>query len=186
MPRRAAISLEQVAAWPNLINAFACASRGRTRSAPVQAFSAMLDANLRAIAHQITVEQAPYAEWRVFHVRDPKPRRITAPCFADRVMHHALMGLMGPVLDRGLVDDTFACRTGKGCLAAVHRVQRATRRWPWIVKADVKQYFASIDTTILMREVIERRIKGRAVLTLCRRILDAWPGRPGVGCPSGR
>lgn len=45
---------------------------------------------------------------------------ITAPCFDERVLHHAIMNLCEPILDRWLIDDTFACRNGKG-REAVHR-----------------------------------------------------------------
>ena len=58
---------------------------------------------------------------RQFRIHDPKPRLIHAPAFRDRLVHHAIMAHAGPVLDRALVDDSFACRTGKGTLAAVQR-----------------------------------------------------------------
>ena len=37
-----------------------------------------------------------------FHIHDPKPRVIHAPCFRERVLHHAVVAYMGPVLDRAL------------------------------------------------------------------------------------
>ena len=40
---------------------------------------------------------------RAFRIHDPKPRLIHAPCFRDRVLHHAIMAHVGPVLDRALV-----------------------------------------------------------------------------------
>lgn len=48
-------------------------------------------------------------------------RAIFAPCFRERVLHHALMNHVGPALDRALVDDSYACRIGKGTLAATAR-----------------------------------------------------------------
>ena len=61
---------------------------------------------------------------RAFRIHDPKPRLIHAPAFRERVLHHALMAHAGPVLDRALVFDTYACRVGKGTLAAVRRCQQ--------------------------------------------------------------
>ena len=52
-------------------------------------------------------------------IRDPKVRVITAPCFEERVLHHAIMNVCEPVLDSWLIDDTFACRNGKGREAAI-------------------------------------------------------------------
>lgn len=62
-----------------------------------------------------------------FLIRDPKERVITAPCFDERVLHHAIMNLCEPVLDRWLIDDTFACRNGKGREAAVLRALHFSR-----------------------------------------------------------
>ncbi|MCP5197407.1 MAG: RNA-dependent DNA polymerase [Gammaproteobacteria bacterium] len=121
---------------------------------------------------------------RSFHIRDPKPRVIHAPCFRERVLHHALMAHVGPVLDRALVDDTYACRVGKGALAAVHRVQHHLCRWPWYAQIDIRAYFASIDHAILLA-LLERRFKDRGLLALLARIVEAHPTEPGQGLPIG-
>ncbi len=121
---------------------------------------------------------------RRFEIRDPKPRAIFAPCFGERVLHHALMNHVGPVLDRGLVDDSFACRVGKGTLAATARAHEHVRRYPWYAKMDVRAYFASIRHSILM-ERVRRRIKGSGVLALLGRIVGASGAGTGQGLPIG-
>ena len=123
-------------------------------------------------------------EGRRFEIRDPKLRAIFAPCFRERVLHHALMNLIGPVLDRALVDDSFACRAGKGTLAATVRVHEHVRRFPWYAKMDVRAYFASIRHSILM-ERVRRRIKGDDVLALLDRIVAAHGEGSGLGLPIG-
>ena len=95
---------------------------------------------------------------RQFRIHDPKPRLIHAPCFRDRVAHHAIMAHVGPVLDRVLVFDTYACRTGKGTLAAVQRATEHAQRHAWFGQIDVRAYFASIDHAVLLR-LLERRFK---------------------------
>lgn len=185
MPKRVRIELADVVAWPDLHRAFWRAAKGSGDSGALRAFQADLDARLRALREAVLDGRAPEGQWQTFVIRDPKPRRIAAPCFTDRVLHHALMAQLGPVLDRVLIDHTYACREGRGTLAAVHHAQHAIRRWPWFVKADVRSYFASVDHAILRAEVLERRVKGRGVLALCDRILSTWPGPPAVGLPIG-
>jgi len=121
---------------------------------------------------------------RRFRIRDPKPRIIHAPCFRERVLHHALMAHVGPALDRALVDDTYACRLGKGVLAAVRRAQHHGRRFPWYAKIDIRAYFASIDHAILLQR-LARRFKDPGLLGLIARILDAHHTDPGKGLPIG-
>jgi len=64
-------------------------------------------------------------------------------------MHHALMNLCEPVLERAAVFDSYACRQGKGQLAAVRRAESYARRYGWFLKMDVGKYFDSVDHTVL-------------------------------------
>ena len=95
---------------------------------------------------------------RAFQIFDPKPRLIHAPVFRDRVLHHALIAHIGPVLERSLVFDTYACRVGKGTIAAVSRVQHFARRFPWCAQIDIRSYFPNIEHGILSG-LLERRFK---------------------------
>ncbi len=182
--KRTAIRIEDIASWHNLARAVERAARGKRYRPEVGAFVAHLDRNLAVLRTQILDGTVPVGLSTRFHIRDPKPRVIHAPCFRERVLHHALMAYVGPVLDRTLVDDTFACRTGRGTLAAVHRCQHHIRRFPWYAKLDVRQYFASIDHDILKCQ-LRRRLKSAPLLSLLDRIIDAHHERPGKGLPIG-
>ena len=184
MPRRSPVGLADVASLNTLASAFWQASRGKGERADVRRFAADLDAELSCLRDDILSGRAPRGEWTSFQIRDPKPRRILAPCFHDRVLHHALMAHMTPVLERALAFDTYACRPGKGTLAAVLRAQQHARRFPWFVKVDVRAYFASIDHGIL-GAILRRRFKDPGLLGLCDRILSRTPDAPGVGLPIG-
>ncbi len=74
----------------------------------------------------------PYHQFTIF---DPKERLITAPCFRDRVLHHAVTLVCEPVFERLLIADTFACRRGKGRIAAVERARSFARRYPLVPEA---------------------------------------------------
>lgn len=184
MPCRSPVTLADVTTLDTLTSAFWQASRGKSEREDVRHFASYLHASLGQLANDILCGRAPEGRWTSFQIHDPKPRRILAPCFNDRVLHHALMMHMGPVLERALVDDTFACRRGKGTLAAVLRAQHHVRRFPWFVKADARAYFASIDHAPL-RGILHRRFKDPGLLALCDRILDRTPDPPGRGLPIG-
>ncbi len=184
MPRRSGIGLEQVADWNNLSAAFWRAATGKRQHPEVVAFAAQINNSLTSLRQSIIEQRAPTGCWTMFYVHDPKRRRILAPCFSDRVLHHALMAQMGPVLERALVDDTFACRPGRGSLAAVQRAQQHIQRFPWFVKTDIQAYFASIDH-LRLRQVLQRRFKHPGLLALCDRILTHTPDGPPLGLPIG-
>ena len=57
-------------------------------------------------------------DYHYFTIHDPKERTICAAHFRERVLHHAVMNVCEPVLERAAVFDSYACRKGKGQLAA--------------------------------------------------------------------
>ena len=169
--KRSGVSLDAVADWHNLSAAFHRAALGKGHRTEVIQFKKDLPNRLANLRKDILAGTVTVGQMRCFHIRDPKPRIIHAPCFPERVLHHALMAPVGPVLDRGLVADTYACRTGKGALAAVRRAQHHLQRWPWYAKIDIRSYFANIDHAIL-GELLARRF-------------NAHHAAPGKGLPIG-
>lgn len=180
--KRSRATLADVAAWGNLTEAFAAAARGKRGRADVEAFRADLDRNLDRLRARILGGGQPFAPMRAFTIRDPKIRLIHAPVFEERVLHHALMAVIGPALDATLVDDTYACRTGKGALAAAWRARTHLRRAGWWGQIDVAQCFPSIDHAAL-RALIARKISDHDLLRLIDGVLSAHGD--GQGLPIG-
>jgi RNA-directed DNA polymerase len=178
------INLDDVAQRRNLAEAAFLAARGKRHRPEVREFLDDLEARISALRAEILNQRVRVGQGHRFEIHDPKPRAIFAPCFRERVLHHALMNLIGPVLDRALIDDSYACRAGKGTLAAAARVHEHVRRFPWYAKMDVRAYFASIRHSILM-ERVRRRIKGDDVLALVSLIVAAHGEGSGHGLPIG-
>ena len=181
---------EHITAWDNLIAAWREARRGKRNRPEVRAFEHDLEANLINLHEHLLRGTWKPGEPRRFWVRDPKWREITAPPFPDRIVHHALVRVVEPLFERRFIHESYACRRGKGTHLAVQRTQyflrRAKRRWgdaAYIVKIDVKSYFASIDHDILLRR-IARVVTCERTLALWRSALSGY-GFDGVGLPVG-
>lgn len=119
------------------------------------------------------------AGYRTFRIFDPKERVICAPPYRDRIVHHALCAVIGPILEGGMVFHTYSCRKEKGTSAARKDCRRAAARFRYALKLDAEKYFASIDH-LLLKEKLRRKIKCRRTLALLDRIIDSWsdPGVP--------
>ena len=182
--KRSRVGLTEIAAWPNLAAAFWRAASGAGRSPAVASFRFNLEANLELLQREIMDESLSVGNMTSFRIRDPKPRIIHAPCFRERVLHHALIAPVGPVLDRTLVDDSFACRKGKGGLAAVLRCQLHLRRFAWFVQIDIRSYFASVDHQVLLG-LLERQFKNPGLLRFMAQIIDCYHAAHGKGLPIG-
>ena len=182
--RRTRIELTAIADLNHLGEAAGRAARGKRYKPHIAEFFAELEARLEVIANDLYRARAPYNRYFSFTIHDPKRRTIHAPCFEDRIVHHALIGAMGPRLERSLTAHTFACRQGKGPLAAVLAVQKGIRRFPWYVKIDVRSYFDSIHHATL-RALLARRFKGGGLFRLLDRLLAGYATEPGRGLPIG-
>jgi len=182
--RRAGNLLGKIADPDNLRLAFWKAQRGKAGRGEIRAFRADLGANLVVLRKRIISGNLGPVAYRRFMVRDPKERLISAAPFPERVLQHAIMNICEPVLERGAIFDSYACRTGKGVRRAVRRAQVFTRASPWYLKMDVRKYFDSIDHAVAL-ELLARRIKDPGVLQLFRGILDGYHCAPGKGVPIG-
>lgn len=186
--KRLAVRLEDIADIGNLQLVTWKAAQGKAQRPAVARFLADLDGPLAVLAADILDGSAPRGRMHRFTIHDPKRRVIHAACFADRVLHHAILHLTEPAFERALVASSFACRPGLGVHASVTQVQRLLQRWPWVVQVDVAGYFPSIEHARL-RALLARRFKGAGFLALMDRILDSGTpdpvAAPGRGLPIG-
>jgi hypothetical protein len=105
-------------------------------------------------------------------VFDPKRRIIAAAPFVDRIVHQSLCAAIGPLLDRGLIHDTYACRVGLGTHAAVERATGWARHYRYFAHLDVAKFFPTIDHAILLAQ-IHRDVPCARTVDLCGRIIAA-------------
>ena len=176
--------LEQILERDNLRLAYLRALRGKRHRPDARLFALDLDANLARLATDIADNTIDVGRFHQFVIRDPKERVITAPCFGERVLHHALMNVCEPIFDRWLIADTYACRVGKGREAAVTRAHQFSQRWPAHLKMDIRKYFDSIPHDRLLAR-LERLFKDPRLLQLFRRIVRAFRDGSGQGLPIG-
>jgi RNA-directed DNA polymerase len=175
---------DQILERENFLVAFHRAVRGKRYRAEVRRFQKDLPEWLSGITPRLSSGDFSFGRFHQFLIRDPKERIITAPCFEERVVHHAIMNVCEPVLDRWLIDDTFACRVGRGREAAVDRAMQFCRTQPWCLKLDVRKYFDSINHDQLLG-LLTRRFKEVPLHGLFDRIVRSFRGSQGVGLPIG-
>jgi hypothetical protein len=176
--KRAGHLFEKVCAFANLRSAALVAMRGKGHKPHIARFFLNLEPELLCLQTELLSDDYRPGPYRCFEIFEPKRRHICAATFRDRVVHHALCNHLGPVLERGFISDSYACRVGKGTHAAVRRARSFSRRFSFFVKADVEKFFASMDHAVL-KTLLRRKIKDRRLLNLMNRIIDhPVPGHP--------
>ena len=164
---------DRLTAFPNLLRAAHLAQRGKRRRPDVSAFFLNLELELIELQSALQTRIYQPGPFRTFVIRDKKPRLISAAPFRDRVVHHALCQVIEPLFERRFVYDSYACRKGKGPHAAVERASWYARRYQYVLKCDLAQFFPSIDHQVLLG-LLEQRVKDPDVLWLIVQIV--WHG----------
>ncbi len=182
--RRVSRLFERIVELENLRLATWKALRGKRDKLDARDFVAALEENLSLMQAGLRTEDLPLGISHQFTIHDPKERVITAPCFQERVLHHAIMNLCEPEFERRLCHDIYACRTGKGRIAALERAQTFAGRHGWFLKLDMRKYFDSIWHDRLLAS-LSRVFKDRALLLLLQRIIQTHSSAPGRGLPIG-
>ena len=144
---------DEICSFENLYISYQKARRGKRYLGYTVQFDHRLEENLLELSSELQDQSYFPGEYRTFWIQEPKPRLISAAPFRDRIVHHALIDVIEPLMDGAFVEDTFACRRGKGTHAAINRCQHYLRRFPWVLKCDIRKYFPSIDHEILFRQI---------------------------------
>jgi len=161
-----------VVSWPNLVRAAAKARRGKRARDAVLRFDFDLERQLLRLQRDLISGEYRPGPFTTHWIHHPKPRLISAAPYRDRVVHHALMNVLEPILDRRFHPDSYACRVGKGTHAAARRLQRLMRRYRYTLQCDVRKFFPSIDHAILKGQ-FRRVVKDRRLLALMDLVVDS-------------
>ncbi len=168
---------DEIVSFDNLLLAYRKACRGKRSRNDVAMFGLNLEQELFQLQDSLRAKSYCPGTYRIFTLYERKPRQISAAPFRDRVVHHALMNCVEPLLDKRFVFDSYACRKSKGVHQAVQRYQKWANRFCYVLKLDIIRYFPSIDLIILKRQ-IAHHIKDPHVLWLFDVILDHSPAFP--------
>lgn len=164
---------QRVYDWDNLLAAYKEARRGKTYSSSFLRFKEYYLSNLRHLQRRL-IDGA----WRPdpqlqFEIIDPKKRTIACQSFRDRVLHHALIQVVGPILDAAMMPQVFACRVGLGTHRCVNRMQQLMRQNPdaWVLHVDFSKFFPTIPQDILLSH-LGKKITCQQTLLLIKQVLS--------------
>jgi len=143
--------------YENLELAFRKARKGKTLKSYVTEFEGNLNENLKQLQQELLLHAYRPKPLETFILRDPKTRKISKSDFRDRVVHHAVCNIIEPLFERCFIFDSFANRLGKGTFKAIERFEHFARKVSrgftlpcFVLKADIRHYFETVDHKILI------------------------------------
>lgn len=179
-------SLENLfAAWQEFV-------RGKRKKPDVQTFDQVLMMNLCRLRDDLALQTYQHSNYTAFNISDPKPRNIHKASVRDRVLHRAIYRQLFPFFERAFTADSFSGQKGKGVHRALNRFEKFGRqvgrngtRTVWVLKCDIKKFFASIDH-VRLSEILKVYIPDEGMVQLLEVVIDSFDFRgDGVGLPLG-
>lgn len=148
--------------------------------------------NIISLHDDLVAKKYRHSAYEFFRIHDPKQRDIHKATVRDRLVHHAVYGMLYPFFDRIFIADSYSCRFCKGTHRAIDRFQSFARkasfnhsRTAWILKCDIRKFFASINQAKLL-EILAEYIPDKDVLALISEIVGSFfSTQKGTGLPLG-
>jgi group II intron reverse transcriptase/maturase len=141
------------------------------------AFEAELEANLERLHQEL--KDGTYAPQPVLQHLIPKAgkpgeyRRLGIPTIYDRVCQQAILNRLEPIFEPVFDEANFGYRSGRSTKDALKKIWcELEAENEWVVDADLKDFFGSVDHDKLLTLVNQRVSDGR-VLGLIKQILEA-------------
>jgi len=164
-----------IISFDNLYRSYLDARKAKRYRAEVLQYTRHLESNLINLSKRLRNSAWQPGEYRIRRIYEPKARDIRIAPFEDRIVHHALCNVIGPIFEKTFIFDSYACRVGKGSHAAVRRLKSFLRKQgtEYCLSADISKFFDSINHHTILAE-LEWRLGDVNVLNLARLILSSY------------
>lgn len=136
--------------------------------------------NIFNLHHDLKQKKYKHGEYKAFKINDPKPRDIHKASVRDRLLHHAIYRILYPYFDKKFIYDSYSCRNEKGTHRALNRfkyfhniVSKNNTKTCFVLKCDIKKFFASIDHQIL-KDILRKHIQDEDILWPLNQIVDSF------------
>lgn len=184
--QRPVLKFSEICTFSVLYKAYLAARRGKRSRAATANYEVHLLANIVNLVYILQTKIYRPGLFRVFYVYEPKKRLVQAPAFVDKVVQHALVdNLIYERITNSFILDNYASQKGKGLHFGLDRLRGFfTEYWNkyrtaegWVLKADVRHFFASIDHDKL-KEKLKRLDLEPIVFDLLCTYIDSTDGLP--------
>ncbi|PCJ81538.1 MAG: hypothetical protein COA49_05460 [Bacteroidetes bacterium] len=125
-------------------------------------FEMEYEKNLFQLYDELIYGQYEIGRSTAFIVKRPVKREIFAADFRDRVVHHYLIKKLNPLFEELFINNSFACREGRGghfgIRTIVDLIEKESMNYKmkaFILKLDVQGFFMNIDRKLLFDRLVK-------------------------------
>lgn len=164
----------------NILRGYQEFRAGKKGKKDVITFESNLQNNLLKLQDALTHKNYQPGKYSQFYVKDPKLRLIHKATVVDRVVHHIVSNVLNRIFEPTFIAHSYSCRKNKGTHRGVLALQsmamkenRNNTRNCWVLKCDIRKFFASINHKILLK-ILSRKIEDEDFYNLLLKIIESF------------
>ena len=172
--------------YDNLMKAHLLSRKGKNYKKEVILFNLKQEEYIKWLYEELKNGTYKHGGYRVFYITYPKPRKIEASRYIDRVVHRWIVdSFLNRYFVNQFISTSYACIKNRGMHKASMDVQKAmkhcTKIWNeyYILKMDIRKYFQNINKDILMN-ILRKKVKEEKLERLLEKIVYSNSGTKGI------
>lgn len=180
-------TFEEICTFETLYRAYLSARKGKRKKVSAAQYEANALMLTERLAYILNTNTYVPSKFEVFYVYEPKRRLVQALAFVDKVVQHAIVdNALYEAITRSFIPANCASQIGKGMHYGLDLLKGfMTDYWRknhttdgWVLKCDVRHFFASIDHEILKAKLRKKVVDDRIFRLMCIYIDASADGLP--------
>lgn len=171
---------EKVIEIDNLYLAEKKARKSKSNKIEIINYLKDLDDNILKLHYELRFKTYNVSEYYHFTIYETKERKISKLPYIDRIVHHAIMNVIGKILIDSFISQTYSCIKGRGIHLALKTLRKYIKNkneTGYVLKLDIKKFYHSIINEIL-KSKFRKKFKDKELLWLIDSIIDSHNGCP--------
>lgn len=171
---------DKIISLDNLFLAWDEFKKGKQKKLDVMKFELCLEQNIFRLHRELKQHIYKHSPYSSFFINDPKRRHIHKASVKDRVLHHAVFFILNLIFEPTFIPNSFSCRiekgTHKGVKVLANMLQKVSSNGNkpcFILKCDIKKFFASVDQKTLLL-IIQEKVKDNDMFWLVKEIITSF------------
>ena len=147
--------------------------------------------NTYKLRQELLTDRYKISPYQRFMIHEPKEREIVATRIKDRQFQRSLCdNVLYPQITKSFIRDNCACQKGKGVDDALDRMDAHLHRYfrkhganGWVLKCDIRHYFAETPHDVA-KAAVRKRVTDDEAYRRAEEIIDSFGGDKGIGLGS--
>lgn len=166
----------------NIYLAHKKARKKKTKRKAIKDFDNNICSEINRISDMIKNKTYRVSPYKIDKRIERKKERIIykLPYNPDRVIHHAVLQVVEPILAETYIKDTYQSIKNRGVHKAKDRIKQFLKdkeNTKYCLKIDIKKFYPNVDNVIL-KKLLRKKIKCNNTLELLDIIIDSTKGLP--------